>query len=450
MKILITGGTGLVGCEVGKKLAAKGHQLFVLTRDRRKAELTCPFPQTPVTWDELGDQGLLPELEGIINLAGAGINDQRWTKKYKQQIYDSRVLNTRRLVELANTQGKKLQCFVSTSAIGIYGEASDDVVDEDASQSYGFLGKVCQDWEEPLTDLEKIRSVILRVGVVLSEKGGALKEMVPPIQNGVGGALRSGEQFMSWVDVEDLANLYVFAVENPIQGVFNATSPNPVTNKQLSQCIADRLQVRLGPSVPYFALRMAVGEVAPHLVESQRVSSVRIQNKGFQFQYKTIEESIKARVPVLQGTEKRFVFEQWVPRSKEEVFPFFAEARNLEDITPPSLNFKIVSVSTDNIQEGTVIHYKLRIDGIPVKWKTLIKKWNPPHQFVDNQEKGPYKKWYHLHTFEDLAGGTLLTDQVDFTLPLGKLGYLAASWKVLNDVRNIFQFRKEKIYDLYH
>lgn len=450
MKILITGGTGMVGKELGKKLAANGHELFVLTRNREKAKLQCPYPQSPITWDELESSPVISELDCIVNLAGANVNGKRWSKSYKQEIYDSRVKNTRQLVDLANSKGKNLKSFISTSAVGIYGEADDKIVDEDYSKSYNFLGKVCQDWEAPISDLEKTRSVILRVGIVMSEKGGALAEMVPPIQNGVGGCLGSGKQFMSWIDIDDLTDMYVFAIDNDITGVYNATAPNPASNREISETIAERLNVRLGPSVPYFALRIAVGEVAPHLVESQKIGSTKIQNKGFQFKYKKIEDCIKERVPQLKGTEKRFIFEQWVPKAKEEIFPFFAEAKNLESITPPSLNFRITSVSSDTISQGTEINYKLKIDGVPVKWKTLIKDWNPPHMFSDNQEKGPYSKWYHIHKFEDLAGGTLMTDQVDFKIPLGVVGYLAAAWKVLGDVKNIFDFRRKKIHALYH
>lgn len=445
MKILISGGTGMVGSELGKKLAAKGHEIIVLTRHKDKANLDCPYPQTPVSWDELETSPLIPELDSIINLAGAGINDKRWTAEYKKIIYNSRVKGTQQLVDIANKRCQKLQSFISTSAVGIYGETGDEIVHEDHNQAYDFLGKLCQDWEEPLSHLKKARPVILRVGVVLSEKGGALTEMVPPIQNKIGGTLAGGKNYMSWIDIDDLTNMYIYALENNIAGAFNATAPQPVTNKKLSQTIADHLSVSLGPNVPYFALRLAVGEVAPHLVASQKVSPEKIQNKGFQFQYKDIDSSIAKRVPQLKGTEKRLIFEQWVPKSKEEIFPFFAEARNLEDITPASLNFKITSVSDEKIKEGTEINYKLKVDGIPMKWKTLITDWKPPYQFVDNQEKGPYTKWHHTHRFEDLAHGTLMTDQVDVKLPLGAIGYLASSWKVFKDVKNIFQYRKETI-----
>ncbi|MCJ8276869.1 MAG: DUF1731 domain-containing protein [Bdellovibrionales bacterium] len=189
--------------------------------------------------------------------------------------------------------------------------------------------------------------------------------------------------------------------------------------------------------------------MAYHLVENQKVSSQKIQDKGFQFKYPSVEKSVEKRVPKLRGTEKRYIYEQWIPQTKEEVFPFFADAKNLEKITPEILHFKVLNSSTETVQNNTEINYKLKINGVPVRWKTLIIDWNPPHQFVDNQEKGPYKKWHHTHTFEELGGGTLMTDQVDFIIPLGLLGYGMTSWKVEADVQNIFNYRREVIHEIY-
>ncbi len=450
MNILISGGTGLVGRELGKALTQRKHNLFILTRDKQSSLMQCPFPHTAISWDELSVHPDMTSMDHIIHLAGTNINERRWTKSFKESIRRSRVETTEKLVDIANKKCKKLTSFVSTSAVGIYGNTGDtEIVNEDHNLSYSFLGKVCQDWEAPIEKVEKARSVIFRVGIVFSEKGGALEKMVPPIQGGVGGALGSGSQYMSWIDIDDLVGLFCFAIENPIQGVFNAVAPNPATNLEISQKIADRLNVSLLANVPYFVLRMVVGEIAPHLVESQRISSQKIQNKGYQFQHKEISTSLEKRVALLKGLQKRLIFEQWIPRTKEEIFPFFAEARNLESITPKKLHFKILDVSEDPIKEGTIINYKLKIDGIPVKWRTIIKKWNPPHYFVDNQEKGPYKKWYHLHNFEDLGSGTLMTDQVDLQIPLGALGYFASSWKVLKDVNHIFEYRKKVIFDMF-
>jgi uncharacterized protein len=450
MKILISGGTGLVGSELGKNLVQKGHEIFILTRSKEKANKHCPFPQTPITYEELSSWPTLKELDHIINLAGANLTEQRWNKTFKETIRRSRVDTTEQLVQLANDQCPQLKSFISTSAIGIYGHTGEEVVTEEYPLSYGFLGQVCQDWEAPLKALRKnIRPIILRVGIVLSEKGGALSEMVPPLQAGVGGPLTSGKQFMSWIDIDDLVNMYTYAVENTISGTFNAVAPQPARNLELTQAICDHLGVRSFLPVPFFALRTIVGEMAHHLIESQNISSEKIQKLGFRFTHSEVKSSVQQRVPQLKNMQRRRIYEQWLPKSKEEIFPFFSDAHNLEKITPDKLNFKILSVSDTPVQEGTIIKYKLRIDGIPVNWTTMIQKWEPPHRFVDNQEKGPYRKWHHTHTFQELGSGTLMTDQVDLEIPLGKLGFGAASWKVLRDVDFIFNYRREVIYDMF-
>lgn len=447
MKILISGATGLVGSELGKKLSQMGHQLFVLSRSPEQVDLKCPFPQKAISWKQLDNWEGLTDLDAIIHLAGKNIFEQRWNTKVKKQIYDSRVETTKKLVDLANEKCKKLSVFISTSAVGIYGEADDQAIHEDHTLSYSYLGKVCQDWEEPLNHLKGKRWVILRVAPVFSEKEGALQEMVSPIQMGYGGTLAGGQFHMSWIDIDDLVNMYVFAFEESIQGTFNAVAPTSETNATISQSIADHLNTKLGPNAPLFAMKLLLGEMAGHIVESQTISPQKIIDKGFRFQCREAKTSIEKRVAPLRGTEKRKIFEQWIPRSKEDIFPFFADAKNLEEITPANLNFKILSSSSDNIEKGTEIHYKLKIDGIPIKWKTVISEWNPPHQFADNQEKGPYTKWYHVHKFENLASGTLMIDQVDFQLPLGILGHMAAGWKVLRDVENIFKYRQKIIYE---
>lgn len=450
MKVLIAGGTGLVGKEIGKKLAEAAHDIYILTRSPEDAAIQCPFPQTPLSWDELETHPALPDLDCIINLAGMSLNEKRWNKKIKEDIVSSRIQSTQKLVHLANTRCKKLDCFVSTSAIGIYGDCGDQICDEDSAHSDDFLGTLCQNWEAAVGGLVKGRKIILRLGIVLSEKGGALEKMVPPIQAGIGGPLSNGKQFMSWIDIDDLVSLFVFAMENPIHGVFNATSPNPLTNQDFTQTIANHLEVKAALPAPYLALRIAVGEFAKNLVESQRVSSAKIQTKGFQFQYKKLQDSIAKRVPKLRGFERRLIFEQWLPQKKEEIFPFFSDVHNLERLTPPDLHFRLLSTSSDKVGEGSEFEYKLKVKGVPIHWTSKIIAWSPSDYFIDNQERGPFSKWYHLHTFSDLAYGTLLADHIDFSIPLGAMGFGATSWIVLPDLHRTFNHRQKTIHSLFH
>ena len=445
MRILISGGTGLVGRELGKVLAAKNHDVLILTRNPQKARIQCPFPHTALSWRELEDHPGLADLDHIINLAGTNLTEKRWNRDFKNKIHRSRVETTKKLVTFADSHCPVLKSFISTSAIGIYGHTKGDPVTEAHPRGHSFLARVCEDWESAAKNLQTGRIVIFRVGVVFSEKGGALKKIVPPIQAGLGGPVSGGQQFMSWIDIEDLINMYVFALENPITGTFNAVTPNPVSNRDLTQIIGGHLGKKTFLKVPYFPLRILVGEMARYLVESQKVSVQKIQKKGFGFGYPRVEDSIKKRVAKLKRMQRRLIFEQWIPKTKGEVFSFFSEAGNLEKITPKNFHFRILSISTETMEKGTRLDYKIKVNGISLNWQTLITDWDPPKAFSDNQERGPFRKWNHLHSFENLAGGTLMTDRVDLELPLGVLGYALAGWKVLRDVKKVFDYRREII-----
>ena len=296
MKVLISGGTGLVGTELGKTLAVKNHKVLILTRNPETAKIQCPFPHKPLSWDDLENHPELTDLDHIINLAGANVNERRWNKDFKNKIYSSRVETTKKLVTLANTHCLNLKSFISTSAIGIYGDTEGKTVTEDHPGGSSFLAHVCKDWEAVTKNLQKKRTVIFRVGVVFSEKGGALEKMVPPIQTGFGGPISGGGQFMSWVDIEDLVNMYIFALEKPIEGVFNAVAPVSITNKDLTQIIGRHLGKKTFLKVPYPVLRILLGELAGYLVESQKISPQKIQKEGFEFLYPNAEDSIKKRV----------------------------------------------------------------------------------------------------------------------------------------------------------
>ena len=155
--------------------------------------------------------------------------------------------------------------------------------------------------------------------------------------------------------------------------------------------------------------------------------------------------ALKDVIPKLRPFEEELVFEQYIPSKRETVFKFFENANNLEVITPPWLNFKILDISTKDVQVGTNIKYKLSLYGIPVRWKTLIKDWKKNEMFIDNQEKGPYERWHHTHEFMDLGPGTLMRDTVILKVPMGALGYVGSWWKVLSDVKMIFHYRREWI-----
>lgn len=440
----MTGGTGLIGRELGKALVRRGHSLVVLTRNPESSKLKTPYPHTPVYWDGEKsplDSQFFKDVDGVIHLAGLGIADQRWSTKYKKRLEDSRILATQNLLQNAP---QNLKFFIGSSAIGYY-PTSDSPLKEDQKPAEHFFGQLCKNWEAEaykFLDPKHVRISHIRTGVVFGPQGGALEQMLPPLRTGLGGPLGNGSQWMSWIDIEDIVGIYVFVLENNLMGPFNGVAPFPVTNKSLTQKIGQLIKRPVLLPVPQLALSVVLGEVAKFLTLSQNISSEKIQKSGYKFKFEKIDECLEKNIPKLKLGETRYVSEQYVYEPLEKVFPFFSNANNLEKITPPSFQFKVVSKSTDEIKVGTLINYKLKIDGlIPARWQTLITEWNPPYQFSDLQKKGPYKKWHHTHKFETLGEGVLMTDQVDYSLPLGWLGWLVAGWKVKRDIFNIFNYR---------
>ena len=454
MKILMTGATGFVGKELGKALIRKGHELFVLTRNPVKAFTELPFPAHLYAWpthDKFLSQDL-KNIEIVIHLAGESVAS-RWTAQKKKQIEDSRVLGTQLFLQaLQNLNPPHLKAFLFASAVGYYGEKRDDIVDEGCLPGTGFLAEVCQKWEQAMDNpfFAQIRKAIFRIGMVLGKQGGALEKILPVFQAGLGGKLGNGKQWMNWIHLEDLVQMFVDAVENQQwQGVFNAVAPEPVINKVFTETLAQVLEKRAFCHVPSLALKLAFGEMAQVVLASLRVVPKKIESVNFKFSYPQLSLALQNLVPARKGCQ-RFIQEQWIPKNREEIFSFFSAAENLEKLTPSWLNFHILSqLPLQKIEQGSLIDYRLKLHGIPIRWRTLIESFDPPHSFADIQLKGPYQTWHHTHFFESMGRGTLMIDEVYYQLPLGKLGQWLGAAKVKSDIKKIFQYRREKILELF-
>lgn len=445
MKILITGATGLIGKEVGKALAEKGHEIFVVSRSLAKAREVLPFPCKVIVGDlmksSLKDPAL-QQIEGVINLMGEPVVGDRWTAEKKKSIYESRVLGTQHLVESLSSDVK---IFIQGSAIGYYGDRGDEVLTEESSPGHDFLSRVVVAWEAAAAKAPG-RKVYIRTSVVLSPYGGALQEMLFPFRAGVGGPLGRGEHWMPWIHIKDITNLFVFAFEKEhVQGVINGASPYPIRNKEFSQALARSLGRSMGLAVPPMALKVIFGEAGTVVLSSARSSAEKAQKLGYHFHYTDIQTALHELCAPYRANEDIFYSEQFVDKSPEELFSFFRDPYNLEQITPPTLNFHIKKISGTEIKQGTLIDYSLRIHGVPAVWKTEIDEWNPPYRFVDNQKVGPYNLWHHTHEFRPYLGGTLMVDRVRYRLPMGYLGWLVGSRFVRKDVENIFAFRRKFI-----
>ena len=462
MRVLITGATGLIGKEIGKVLVESGHELVVVTRNPERARFELPFPAEIFKWG--GDTEAFPKaalkgVEGIIHLAGESVASGRWTPERKKSIRDSRVMGTRRLVEAISQLGKSespLRTFVSGSAIGIYGNRGDEILTEDCAAGDDFLANVTRDWEGEADSLTKhpktshIRIAKIRTGVVLSRHGGALEKMIPVFSRGLGGKLGQGQQWMSWIHLEDIARLFIFALETDhVSGALNGAAPEPTRNERFTVALARALGRSVFLPVPDGALKVALGEMSEAVLGSARVSAAHVQELGFQFRHPELVPALEEICAPLARGQHELLAEQWVPQTPHEIFPYFCSEKNLEELTPPFLNFKVIGKSTPEIKEGTLIDYRLGLYGMGVKWRTLIETWKPTGSFVDIQLKGPYRRWHHTHEFIPMGGGTLLRDRVVYQLPLGIFGDLAAGWKVNGDVKAIFAYRRKKIDELF-
>lgn len=295
MAILITGATGFVGQHLLKLV----EKPVVTSRSRSKAmEKLGDQVADVIEWDPMS--GPVPidpdmQIDGVISLMGEPIAEGRWSDEKKRRIRDSRVVGTRNLIAGLRNLNRLPSTFVSASAVGIYGSQADTIIDESNSKGEGFLVDVCREWEAAANEFsdDGVRVVLVRIGIVLGEGGGALEKMLPIFKLGLGGKLGAGDQYVPWIHVEDLASMLRWAVDQEeVQGPVNASAPEPVTNLQFTKAIGKALRRPTIFPVPKFALKLALGEFAESLLYSQRVVPKVALDNGYEFQFERIEQAI--------------------------------------------------------------------------------------------------------------------------------------------------------------
>ncbi len=293
-KILITGASGLIGLRLTDLLVARGHSVTHLSRSKKSAQVST-FLWDPIT--AIIDIHALEQIDTIVHLAGASVAEERWTASRKKEILDSRIKSTQLLYHTLKNNHHHIKTFVSASAIGYYGFGGDDkiFVEEDKSGN-DFLAQVTQQWENQVDKISTLglRIAKLRIGIVLSEKGGALKEMAKSIKFGFGSPLGTGKQFLSWIHVDDLCQMFAKTIEDEnMNGSYNATT-DWCTNEEITKAIANILKKPLWlPRVPSFFLKVIFGEMADIVLKGSKVSSEKMKQAGYQYKFDDLNEALK-------------------------------------------------------------------------------------------------------------------------------------------------------------
>jgi uncharacterized protein (TIGR01777 family) len=300
MKIVVTGATGFIGEALCNELA-KEHNVVALTRSPEKAQALLDKAVEIIQWNPGDTDGWERSLDGsdaIVNLAGTNLASGRWSKNFKTEILDSRIKTSKVLIRAIKNLKAKPKTIITASAIGFYGNSADEKLDEESRGGAGFLAGVAQEIEDCSREFETLglRSVVIRTGIVLGAGGGALPKMIMPFKFYIGGYWGSGDQWMSWISLADEVTAIKFLIENSnLHGVFNLTSPEPLTNRKLFQVLAKVLRKPCWLPIPAFVLKIMFGEMANELfLGSQRVYPRKLIDAGFEFKYSELTKALES------------------------------------------------------------------------------------------------------------------------------------------------------------
>jgi uncharacterized protein len=454
MRVGVTGATGFVGNAIVSALAARGDEVVVLTRRPDAAHFQ---PSVKVARFDVNDPTPNPNaiegLDGIIHLAGE-IVDGRWTKAKKQAIFSSRVDGTRNLVSSIEACAMRPRVLVSASAVGFYGDRGDEPLDDFSPPGDDFLASVCVGWEREARAAQRLglRVASVRVSMVFGH-GGAVGKLVPIFKWGVGGPMGSGHQWMPWIHIDDMARLFLFALDrDDLVGPIAGVAPDYVTNHRFALGLGRALGVPAIAPAPGVALRAIVGEFAETLLGGQLIIPARALDAGFVWHHPTMEEALIDVVAPARGRStgiSHFSSKQTVPAGLDDVFAFFSDPSCLARLTPPAMQLRREDDEAASVKRGSVVNYSLRVRGVRMRWRALIDEWKPKRGFSDVQIRGPYAMWRHVHGFAPAKeGGTEIDDRIDYALPFAPASNVLLPL-IRRDIDGIFAYRRRVLQEVF-
>ena len=463
MRVLITGATGFIGRALIPLLQREGHSVVAWVRSEASARSLLGAEVELVPADA-GFDGLVCAIErcdAVVNLAGEPLMGGRWTASRRAILEDSRVKVTDLLVRAIAAAGTRPGVFISGSAVGYYGDRAEEILTETSTSGDGFLARLCREWESAAQPAEMLglRVVRLRTGVVLGRAGGALAQMLPPFEFGLGGPIGSGKQYLPWIHLHDLVKIIAVAlVDDRYRGPVNGVAPEHATSRSFARALGRALHRPAMLPLPALALKAIFGQAATVLLASQRVDPLALRERQFAFDFPTLaaalEDIVNGAAVTISPAQSRpegagaaryeLRTRTVVDAPLAETFAFFSKAANLGLITPAAMKFSIQG-AIPPMAKGAAIDYRVRVGPLPVRWRTRIASWEPGRRFVDLQEAGPYRLWWHEHTFHADGERTVMEDRVYYAPPLGVLGRLANRLFIGPTLRKIFQYRGDVI-----
>ena len=474
MRVLITGATGFIGRALVPRLQRDGHSVVAWVRSESRARglLGADVDLVPASRGHNPLVDALAGVDAVVNLAGEALIGKRWTPDRRRVLEESRVGVTTDLVRAIAAATPRPRVLVSGSAVGWYGDRGDEPLSETSKPGGDFLAHLCRDWENAAraADVSGVRVVLLRTGVVLGRNGGALAQMLPPFKLGAGGPIGNGRQYLPWIHLHDLVSaVAVIIADERYRGPVNGVAPEEATSRTFAAALGRALHRPAILPTPAFVLRALFGEAATVLLASQRVAPAVLAGHGFTFAFPTLDAAladivgsgsiaIAPRTPAgprtdaapgngaAAATAARYELRTTtvVDAPLAETFAFFSRAENLGLITPAAMQFTLTRAAQP-ITEGAQMEYRMRVGPATIRWRSRITVWEPGRRFVDVQEVGPYRVWWHEHAFRADGPRTVMEDRVLYAPPLGALGRIANRMFVAPALTRIFQYRGDVI-----
>ena len=442
--ILITGATGNIGQNLVLHLLKNQYRVSIVTRNlqkaRRKLALPISIIETDLSKSKISASDI-QDIDCVINLAKESLVSKSLTKSRQRQILDKSYAICKNLVDSFDYEVH----FIHISGTSCYKESQFPVT-ENSPLSDSFFGELAKRTQSVF---DNYKSTVIRLPLVISNSMPIIKTLTYLYRFMVAPKVLSSN-LISWVHTEDICRSICKIIESPNHRERINIVAGSSSLKDLHRVFCD-LTNRINPLfIPAFLLKRILKTKSKMILTNSEVNSIHSQ--FLDLTYTRLEDCLALslnymKTPTLRRSRFHYEFKtfQFIPRPIEDVFDFFKEAKNLEEITPKKLNFKIIDSSSDNIEEGSRFDYRLKLNGVPFRWRTYIKNWNPPMGFIDYQDSGPYQVWYHCHSFYKVEGGTLMIDDVKYRLPFGIFGDILALWYVTKNIKEIFNYRYKYI-----